>query len=165
MCFIEQEKNISLLWFIKKKLNKTKSRQIPKRCSLVFPKAYIFFQFILLHQTEDITSSCKPCAIAVGQGYLRCQMQDHCDITELNELVHFPGMEGLALNVVWSQTAIREAVSEKPQGVSHAKMQLALLFPALFAVLSLLRSEGGHLLGEAKVNRYSKKVKILTSSW
>lgn len=42
-----------MLRFIKK-LNKTKSRQIPKRCSLGLPKAYVFFQFILLQQTEDI---------------------------------------------------------------------------------------------------------------
>jgi len=62
-------------------------------------------------------------------------------------------MEGLSPKVVWAHTAIREAVSEKPQGVSYAKMKPGLLFLILFAALSLLSSEGGHLLREAKANR------------
>lgn len=66
-------------------------------------------------------------------------------------------MEGLALRAVWSHTATRKDASEKPQVVSHAKMQLGLLFPALFDILSLLRCEGGHFLGKAKANRYNKK--------
>lgn len=148
------KKYISLLQFIKK-LNKPKSKQIPKRRNLRFPKAYIFFQFILLHQTEDITSSHKLYAIAVWQGCLSYQMQD--DWTY--EFVHFPGTEGLALRGGRSHAAAREAVSENPQGISHAKMQLALLFPGLFAVPSLLRSEGGHLHGEVKANTYSEKWK------